>query len=483
MVRRLEIHSTSPDHGERAAGIKDTLRRHFGVYGVKLASIYDAPEEGVFLWDGERHTPASDTDLADYITETQRLEAPDQSCREDAALLDRYFDDQGRLDIYRNPLDWVSSNPMIAALIEKDPRINNVLAFLCEQRGLFLKPPQYRLQGNYWNSPSNGGLPIVRKKDPIHEGTFMLHDLYHLLIQDPLPYDTTQATHGRANFLHHRMASEATTMVMADMQGVHVAELREQGYDTSKRRIYPVFEAILEHAPSATITDVLSANIDFCLTGSTRAYEVLGVPPEVLATFCEKYDTFFSADYDWNAHNFDAVAQTVERDAAQHEYFQLARELYGLPMIDDLYGEMEAKDVILERFADQIQEAYSYTPHNDEVSRMKEVAKRYFGGQLALFYQDTFRQYRDSPLFEIYLSTSRLLLEAASPEAIREYTEALNDIISTLLDQQRTAGAIDSQQYELYRMHVPLYPAYFINYQQEQGQIIPLRERISGMQL
>jgi hypothetical protein len=114
---------------------------------------------------------------------------------------------------------------------------------------------------------------------------------------------------------------------------------------------------------------------------------------------------------------------------------------------------------------------------------MKEVAKRYFGGQLALFYQDTFRQYRDSPLFEIYLSTSRLLLEAASPEAIREYTEALNDIISTLLDQQRTAGAIDSQQYELYRMHVPLYPAYFINYQQEQGQIIPLRERISGMQL
>jgi hypothetical protein len=250
---------------------------------------------------------------------------------------------------------------------------------------------------------------------------------------------------GGQTFLHHRMASEATTMVMADMRGVHTAGLREQGYDTSKRRIYPTYEAIVAHNPQVRTTDVLAANIDFCFTGSTTMFEAMGVPTDTLETFSSKYDTFFSADYDWNAHNFDAVSGMLAANPAFRDYFLIARDLYELPLVDDLYKGCATKEQILGRFVEQIQAARAYTPHHDEVRRMKEVARRYFGGQLAIFYLKGFEKYRSTHLFETFLTASRMLFSSTSATEIQEHTTLLQQTIRTILDAERIAGAIDSQ--------------------------------------
>ena len=63
---------------------------------------------------------------------------------------------------------------------------SRLLNFVLNERGMFLKVWQLEGQKNYWNSTYNGGLPIVRKRDPVHEGTFMLHDIWHFVFIDPI---------------------------------------------------------------------------------------------------------------------------------------------------------------------------------------------------------------------------------------------------------------------------------------------------------
>jgi hypothetical protein len=82
--------------------------------------------------------------------------------------------------------------------------------------GMFPKVWKYSRQKNYWNLPYNSGIPIVPKKDEIHEGTFMFHDIFHFLFMDPLlTFHETQLE--KKVYIMHRMMSEAITLVMADM--------------------------------------------------------------------------------------------------------------------------------------------------------------------------------------------------------------------------------------------------------------------------
>ncbi len=50
--------------------------------------------------------------------------------------------------------------------------------------GIFFRSPKNRRQANYWLPGLNAGLPLVEKKDEIHEITFMAHDMCHFAIKD-----------------------------------------------------------------------------------------------------------------------------------------------------------------------------------------------------------------------------------------------------------------------------------------------------------
>lgn len=467
--------------------LREHLRRSYGVYGILLVRIEDQGFSNnactLRYGDKELHYEVDDeSELAAFVTNTMPL-APEQlSCREDATLLENYWRDDGTLDIYRDPREWITANPMIAELIDIQPSIGNMIDFLCEERGLFIKPPHYRLQGTYWNATSNAGLPIVRKKDPIHEGTFMLHDLFHMVVQDPLPFSIKAGVGSptaRGDFLSHRMASEAMTMVLADMHAVHTVGLTEKGYDTEKRRIYPIYRDILAHKGSIDIYDIVSANIDFCFTGETDSFKRLGASNATITSFTEKYDTFFSADYDWNDHNFVASNQRVTDDPSFINYYEQAHAIFGLPLLEDTYPESATKDVIINSFIAQLSDAQEYTAHHDEALRMKQVARRFYGGQLALFYQDPFSSLRRTGRFSSFIDLSKQMMASESVAEIRSASDALDEICHTVIDDVEKTGAINAQQAALYRMHVPLYPAFFINYQQERERIVPLQRKIA----
>lgn len=487
MVAKLELTASDGD-AEQLRELRDRLRRKYGIYTTSLVIDPEWSLNRVAIAAQDAAMEYSDETaegLADFITSACRLEGADLSCRDDSTLLDSYRNPDGRLDIYRHPGEWIEGNPVIQELIQKDPSIRNMLDFVYENQGLFIKPPLYKAQGNYWNSTSNGGLPIVRKKDVTHEATFMLHDLHHMSIQDPLPYDASHGAHNpasRMNFVFHRMASEATTMVLADMSAVHTLELEQAGYDTTKRRIYPLYKDILAHNPRVSIQEVIRANIEFCFTGDSTQLRALGASEDEISRFSEKYETFFSADFDWNDHNYLKCNDTVVASPDVVRYYQEANAVFGLPTIDDIYsGDTFMADQVAENVLAQVEKARSYVAHHDEVRRMKQVARRFYGGQLYAFYhpslQSTDAQHR------AYINTFKTLLAAESCEEITSVSQQLDAMIEDVVGNARSISAIDSQEAALLSMHVPLYPAYFINYEQEKDKIVGLKEMTQRMQL
>lgn len=480
-LRRLELHGSDAAQAEQ---LKEKLRQVYGIYAVQLVQL-EQQSDSIQVLYGDNDTTydgSDDGDLSEFITSYMALGAEQLSCRDDADVLDRYRNPDNTLNIYEDPRDWIKTNPMIAKLIAVQPSIGNVIDFLCEQRGLFIKPPKYKLQGTYWNSSSNGGLPIVRKRDAIHEGTFMLHDLFHMVIQDPLPFDDSLepgSAPARRNFVSHRMASEAMTMVLADMHAVHTAGLDEEGYDTSKRRIYPVYKDILAARGPIDVYEVVAANIDFCFTGETDTFTSLGASQDTIESFTEKYDTFFSADYDWNDHNYVKCNTALRENPVLREYYDLAKSVFGLPMINDVYAGEANKDTIICSFIAQLTEAQNYQAHNDEVKRMKEVARRFYGGQLALFFNGRLPYLHGSEQQARYLELGQRLMESTSVEEIRDLSGSLNELLGDIVTAAQQAQELDPQTAALYRMHVPLYPALFINYQQERERIVPLQRKIA----
>ena len=74
----------------------------------------------------------------------------------------------------------------------------------------------------------NAGLPLIAKKDPIHELTFMFHDFGHFLMKDLIFTGIDSPLH-RQVYIASRMISEAATIMLAD--GVFVDTLQRSSLD------------------------------------------------------------------------------------------------------------------------------------------------------------------------------------------------------------------------------------------------------------
>jgi len=214
------------------------------------------------------------------------------SIRTDHTELDAFMTPDGSLGVLRDPRTWIMGNSFMQTLVGADSRYGNLVDFIRDERGLFIKPSRFKNQRNYWNAPTNGGLPVVKKRDEIHEGTFMAHDLEHFAIQDPVPFSFSDNPEYLRIYLRHRMASEATTLALTDMIAVDVAGLKEQGYDITKRRIFPLYESVLPAFEGATISELtqrlMEANIAYALTGDIRPYTELGADSEALSDYAGK---------------------------------------------------------------------------------------------------------------------------------------------------------------------------------------------------
>lgn len=421
--------------------------------------------------------------LSRFARDNLALDLDKLTIRGDAKVLESYRKPGGSLAVTKDPRVWINGNKFVRQLRQIDPAYANMVDFVCEQRGLFIKPARYKNQRNHWNAPTNGGLPIVRKRDEVHEGTFMLHDLFHFCIQDPLPYSDTTDGEAMKTYLRHRIASEATTLVLTDMLAVHAAGLAQEGYDVNKRRIYPLFASIYQQLEGRkTDTEItqalIEANISFALTGDSGKFRELGADPQALKDYEEKYEVFFSADYDWNKDNFRRVQAEVAQNPRMQDYFDDVRHEYAIPIVDDLYpGPAQLKDII-PAFTKQVDQALQYK-RAPEGSMLQPLlsARKYLAGQQVIFYRFNTLPVANAAL-EAYKTAAQRALASSDSDTLDARIGQAERIYTTFLAQCAAAGKVLPQEVELYRMHAPLYPPLFINYEQQGREYANLQEKM-----
>lgn len=487
MKREIYITADSPDALIGAESLKRLLHAKFGYNAVRIAYRQDGPEPGsdAIHIQGDQ-IPAADDGrghfAADIITSHLRLSHADLSSREDAAMLDRYRSDDGSLDLTPDPRLWIRTNPFLEKL-DHDPSYSNLIDYVVEEKGLFLKPALYSNQRNYWNSVTNAGLPITKKRDPIHEGTFMLHDLYHFALQDPLPMALDESISSRdlrKAYLMHRMASEATTLVMADMLAIEHADLESMGYDVRRRRIFPIYQDILENNPSIDQQALIEANLDFCFTGDVVKLRALGASEASLQNYRNKYEVFFSADFIWNDTNFAYCTLEYSDRPRYHHYAQTVQRLFGTPTIDILYPSPgnTTVETIADSFNHQLVQAQAYQSGKNELDRLKAAGSKYLSGQLLLFYT-----HHAPNLIGEYVDLSEQFITATSEANAKAILNTLKTMVSEYLHVLRASGAISSQDHALNLMHVPFYPAQFIHYDRDADGYRNLSQNISDLKI
>ena len=486
MRKEVIIFSDKPHESETAMLVKHELRTKFGHYAVKNID-FDNPGEyagatvEIYAQDIPVNPEQRSSFVADIVTEQLFMDSIDLSCRDDHAKLNKYRTDDDELDITQDPRDWIYGNSLIAEL-GHNPSYTNLIDFVTEQRGLFIKPARYANQRNYWNAPSNAGLPIVKKRDIVHEGTFMLHDIFHFAFQDPLPVslDNISLDSSRRAFLIHRMASEASTLVLADMVAVQDSQLAEKGYDVNKRGIYPVYRDILQQNPNIDTETLIRANLDFCFTGSISSFRELGANHMSLERFKDKYEVFFSADFDWNEANFNYCNNELTSNPELRRYYEEVRSIYEIDTIDSLYENIHhlTIDEVADSFIKQLRNAYAHKRATDDLPRVKKAATKYLAGQLMTFYK-----YNNSTLKQEFIDESHMLTQANSLDSAKLAIGNAQAVLKAHLDHLKDIRSINTQEYKLFMMHYPLYPAHFLHYDTDANKYKNLSEKINELKI
>eukprot|EP01125_Pyxidicula_operculata_P015851 TRINITY_DN5400_c0_g1_i1.p1 TRINITY_DN5400_c0_g1~~TRINITY_DN5400_c0_g1_i1.p1 ORF type:complete len:1269 (+),score=275.17 TRINITY_DN5400_c0_g1_i1:199-3807(+) len=355
---------------------------------------------------------------------------------------------------------------------------NHVLNF-----GVFFRAAKNRRQNNYWNPGLNGGIPLTKKKDEIHELTFMAHDFGHFAIPDLIFVGTNSVNHRRA-YIMWRMASEATTMALADM--LFVDSLKQSGveYDFNTRRIYPLFLDLGMDLTDtaqfvANLKRVIHANFHYCLTGNDEYYKKMIENNKKdlnnLNRFKEKFMPFFVEDFRWTERNYDNMLKRSDEMRRWWDAIKPIRDMkyLNLKSVDDFLGQIGSindsdnesfLNQIFERvFEDQIlpvlEEKVELLP---ESVRLQRAFTRYMAGQLAIF-----SKYYFIPESSTYQNDIIKHLvdneKGMSVETINKIRKIYEDYLHILVQKNLISKDDEATFSELY----PLFDPYYVSYDQD----------------
>lgn len=493
----VEVSIITPD-SQVIDYVSETLRREHGAHGLRLVntaeerlinpdyepkmSIVENPRDALqFTYRDESGIEVQDQTSSDsneinvalskFAIASFQLPVTRQSSRDDAESITRYMGERPQIEV--DPSEWITSNPLIAELCRKYPQYGNLTRFLSNERGLFLKVGNFPIERAYWNSTTNGGLPIVKKADPIHEGTFMLHDMYHFVPIDPI-HGSEETTHeDRSVYVTHRLLSEASTLVLADMYAVADAGLKQKGYDTDKRRIFPVYESIVasNNGEVPSLDKLLAANAHFCFTGDATAFRILGASESSIEEFSKKYESIFRDDFLWNLSNFNAMQDEVERNPALLEYYRWLEKNTSIPTLhgytDKLYGE-EGVDIakMLSYFRADFNMALNYNQPIRENERIRASYIKYLAGQRIIFSRYTTVSDADSYKGAFDLAFDSLIAaETSDVETMRQHADVANRIVDQFIARLEGENLLLPHEATMNRLAVPLYPVKFVNYE------------------
>lgn len=392
----------------------------------------------------------------------------DQSSRDDVDTLRGHRGEKPPLDL--DPTEWIATNPLLQELTRNHPQYGNLLRFLANERGLFLKISNYPSQRAYWNSTLNGGLPVYKKADPVHEGTFMLHDLFHFVPVDPLLGTREIGKPEITSYLAHRMMSEAVTLVLADMIAVDDAHLDAKGYEVDKRKIYPVYQSIVESAGERPAVDkLLAANVYFCFTGDAEGFRLLGASEEFIEAYKDKYESIFQDDFLWNLQNIRSLIDERDSNPLMSDYYKWVEDNTDLPTLAQ-YEKLSAKngegiDIarMLSLFRAEFTSAANYPKSIDHLARHRKASQRYYAGQRIVFARFGNRVDPSAYLKQF----DQLYTECADADGqeLKELTGLLDQLCNTYIDELAQRGYLLPHQAVNYKFAVPQYPVKFISYE------------------
>jgi hypothetical protein len=378
-----------------------------------------------------------------------------------------------------DPADWAMDARLLLEhpLYQRFPRhLSNALNAVVDE-GVFFRGAKTRREGNYWFPGLNGGLPYVPKSDPVHEATYLFHDVMHHLMPDLL-FDGVDSVDHRRVYIAWRMISEAVSLVLADMGFAASLATRPEhaDYDFSKRRILPLFQSL----PAERRSDLrwlTHEMVRFVLLGDEGALNVSETP---WRAFAEKYSRFFVADFQWTRMNWRGL---VAREGMARGWVELLRpetfRAQGLLFTSDVVARLGRSlpiDELVERLFSEvwhqrIAPALTFKGTPDVERSTSRGFRRWLTGQLAFF-----------PRYAPLLGTPALAHElAARVRDPREFSaEERAELRTRFGDAVRVLGhdgVLSEDDASMFPDLFPLFDPYFLrDYDQAQQEFATVAE-------
>ena len=383
-----------------------------------------------------------------------------------------------KIDLNFNPMNQdnvLSFSNEIYELIDKNEYLskhkNNPflsgLILNIKSEGLFTRSSINKNQRNYWYPSLNAGLPLVPKKDEIHEVTFMFHDLMHHAMPD-LILNGDDSSSVKETYIIHRMLSEAITIVLADM--IFVDELVTSGYEYnwSKRRIYPIYEEFKKGGVSLDrIKELVWANIEFALLGDESALVKLS-NKEVVLNYKEKYEKFFIEDYRWTVNNYESMMSS--KDALSSWYKECSQMIPSERIVytysDLLLSSNEDKyskkvNVIFEEMWSMLIKKMDYKIDFDVNKANKKAFTNYMIGQMFIFFK--LEKNENSKIFFKMILDELNTLESVKMADVKRIRQFFN----IYLEKLNKRNIITDIEFNNYKEIVPLFETFFVFYERE----------------
>lgn len=381
------------------------------------------------------------------------------------------------VDFGRMPLDHLRAVSWLDTPAFRASPVSRLLAAAIEG-GVFYRSSLSRRERNYWLPGLNGGVPLVPKKDGIHELTFQFHDLMHAVMPDLLP--TSDDAGQRRVYVLHRMIGEAISLVAADHAFVDTLARSGSDYDFAKRRIHPLFASLAADVHTEEgFRAMARANMRFALLGDDSLLRDLGAAPDALAAYRDKYERFFVEDYVWTDRNHAAMTGAgtitqswldghVEALAAAGiqtlaEFADLVADrldvdpdgLAGVP-VDEL-----AEATFAQAWESFLAPALRHAPGLDAVDPARARSNaftRWLLGQSVMY-----DRYRHVPAVAGMGELIRERLAKRRPFAEPEIAR-LRGFHDRAVDALSSAGAISAEEARVFREVVPVFDPHFVFY-------------------
>jgi adenylate kinase len=366
---------------------------------------------------------------------------------------------------------FLKGDTLMRAGVE-DTLLENVVDHVI-QGGVFFRSAKNRREKNYWLPGLNAGIPLTAKKDKVHETTFMFHDLMHFQFPD-LVFDR-HTSMGRRVYLLHRMMGEAITLVLADM--IFVDNLRKSGvdYDWSKRKIYPLLQALdLDPALPGDLRALLHANMRYALFGDDNEYRahLQPVPDALMALedYKAKYSRFFAEDWRWTVSNYEnmreqevTTSEWVEKTAGVDAFSEvgvplLSRFTETLAVSPDASSDLIA-DAIFSHLVDDILFHNMRSPIAvGSALAASNAFKRYLIGQLSLF-----TRYRVLLNCDFIAEKLRKLIVSGKVLSQAEISAA-RKLVSHYVEELVSRNIISSDDGAMYSSMHPVFKPFYVFY-------------------